>query len=87
MQRKDPNRDRELGGMFRFEDISALSDNNVTMLHIPRFDQSYRHQKVWTPVAFEYPEVTPCPLPTSDVKPVPYTSKLKFYALIVYDGT
>ncbi|KAN0101099.1 Protein of unknown function (DUF3445) domain containing protein [Tylopilus felleus] len=36
------------------------------------YTQSHRLQKVWTPVAFKYREVTPCPLPISDVKPVPY---------------
>lgn len=32
----------------------------------------YPKLKVWTPLAFEYPEVIPCPHPIRDVKPVPY---------------
>ncbi|KAG6373174.1 hypothetical protein JVT61DRAFT_6792 [Boletus reticuloceps] len=46
-------------------DIEPAQDN----LKRPNRD---REPGVWIPLAFEYPEVAPCPLPIRDVKPVPY---------------
>jgi hypothetical protein len=64
-QRKDPNRDRELGGMSDVEDTFQGGYSWFQFQSIPNIT-------AWVPLAFEYPEVIPCLHPIRDVKPVPY---------------